>query len=110
MAIPAGFEPAAYCLEGSRSAIRGAGGDQSFTSRRWEVAESLKTRNAFPIPFGIALWEYYVRAAFSAGPPDVIVSYEQLVGDSAGTTRRLLENLSELGIAGLRVPEPAQLA
>ena len=74
-----------------------------------EVAESLRTRDAMPVEFGIALWERYVRASFAAGVPSAIVSYNRLIADPETTTRKLLDDLAALGIAGLRMPTPAQL-
>ena len=75
-----------------------------------EVAQSLHTRDAMPLEFGIALWERYVRASFGAGVPSVMISYNQLIADPAGASRKLLDDLGALGIAGLRMPEPARLA
>lgn len=75
-----------------------------------EVAESLRTRDAIPIEFGIALWERYVRAAFATGVPCAIVSYDRLTSDPAGTTRALLNDLTRLGVAGLSMPDADQLA
>lgn len=75
-----------------------------------EVAQSLHTRDAMPLEFGIALWERYVRASFAAGAPSVIVGYNRLVADPEAVTRKLLDDLIALGIRGLRMPTPAQLA
>ncbi len=75
-----------------------------------EVAESLRKRDGFPTGFGIALWESYVRSTFAACTPDAIVSYNRLVADPTGTTRQLFEELTALGIAGLRMPGPERLA
>lgn len=75
-----------------------------------EVAESLRRRDGFPIGFGIALWEHYVRSAFAACTPDIIVSYNRLLADPTGTTQRLVEDLTALGTVGLCIPGPAQLA
>jgi len=75
-----------------------------------EVAESLRTRDAIPLEFGVALWERYVRASFAAGVPIVIVSYNRLIADPQATTRRLLADLTAHGVAGLRMPDAGQLA
>lgn len=75
-----------------------------------EVAQSLNTRDAMPLEFGVALWERYVRASFAAGVPTAIVSYNQLIADPAGATRKLLDDLTRLSVIGLRMPDPAQLA
>ena len=75
-----------------------------------EVAQSLHTRDAMPLEFGIALWERYVRASFAAGVPCAMVSYNRLVADPETVTRKLLNDLTMLGVAGLRMPTQAQLA
>ncbi|HKP24118.1 MAG TPA: sulfotransferase [Dongiaceae bacterium] len=75
-----------------------------------EVAQSLQTRDAMPIEFGIALWERYTRASFALDAPRVIVSYNRLVADPEGVTRKLLDDLTVRGVGGLRMPAPAQLA
>jgi hypothetical protein len=75
-----------------------------------EVAQSLHTRDAMPIEFGIALWERYVRASFAAGVPCAMVSYNRLVAEPEAVTRKLLDDLTALGVTGLRMPTPTQLA
>jgi hypothetical protein len=75
-----------------------------------EVAESLRTRDAIEMQFGIALWEHYVRSSFAVGVPRVVVSYNRLLADPAGVTRRLLEDLTALGVARLHMPDERQLA
>ena len=75
-----------------------------------EVAQSLHTRDAMPLEFGIALWERYVRASFAAGVPGAIISYDRLIADPEGMTGKLLDDLTALGVTGLRMPTPAQLA
>ena len=75
-----------------------------------EVAQSLHTRDAMPLAFGIALWERYVRASFAAGVPCAMVSYNRLIAEPEAVTRKLLNDLTALGVAGLRTPTQAQLA
>lgn len=75
-----------------------------------EVAQSLHTRDAMPLEFGIALWERYVRASFAAGVPCAMLSYNRLVTEPEAVTRKLLSDLTKLGVTGLRMPTPAQLA
>jgi hypothetical protein len=55
------------------------------------VAASLATRNNFPLPYGLALWEAYNLAALRAtqGWPVHRISYEGLVGRPRETTRWL---------------------
>ncbi|HUF83042.1 MAG TPA: glycosyltransferase [Acidimicrobiia bacterium] len=71
-----------------------------------EIAESLSTRNGFPVPVGLALWEAYTLGSLAASgdDPRVLVSYSDLMADPVGTTGRLIEQLSELGVQGLRPP------
>ena len=75
-----------------------------------EVARSLKTRDGFPLPLGLALWEAYARAALSssAGLPRLLVHYSALVDDPVGTATRLATRLAGFGVslAGT-VPEEA---
>lgn len=75
-----------------------------------EVARSMKTRDGFSLPLGLALWETYARAALSSseGLPRVLVPYAGLVEDPLGTAASLAERLIALGvpIAG-SVPEGA---
>lgn len=76
-----------------------------------EIAESLAARNGFPLPVGLALWESYTvhaRAA-SADDPRVLVSYGELMDDPVGTTARLVEQLTELGVQGLRLPTEREI-
>lgn len=75
-----------------------------------EVAQSLHTRDAMPLEFGIALWERYVRSSFAAGVPCAMVSYNRLVAEPGAVTRKLLDDLTALGVTGLRMPTPTQLA
>jgi hypothetical protein len=42
--------------------------------------------------------------------PSVMVSYNRLISDPEGATRKLLDDLAALGVTGLRMPAPAQLA
>ncbi|GIU87287.1 MAG: hypothetical protein KatS3mg009_1802 [Acidimicrobiia bacterium] len=76
-----------------------------------EVAESLRTRNGFPVPAGIALWELYTVHAFraSAGLPRVLVRYDELVGAPVETTHTLVHRLRELGVDLLRLPSDREI-
>jgi hypothetical protein len=71
-----------------------------------EIAESLRTRNGYPVPVGLALWEVYTAHALAAstGEPRVVVSYGDLMHDPVATTTRLVEELTGLGVPSLRVP------
>ncbi len=75
-----------------------------------EVARSMKTRDGFPLPLGLALWEAYARAALSSseGLPRLIVPYSSLVEDPLGTATRLAVRLAALGVPlSGSVPEEA---
>jgi hypothetical protein len=76
-----------------------------------EVAQSLQTRNGFPAPAGLALWELYTIRAFeaSAGLPRLLVRYEDLMSTPVATTERLVEGLDDLGVVGLRVPTEREI-
>lgn len=74
-----------------------------------EIARSLKTRNGFSIPHGIALWEIYTRHALAATEKHarVLVSYSDLIADPHATTDRLLRDLQNAGARALSAPEGA---
>jgi hypothetical protein len=76
-----------------------------------EVAQSLQTRNGFPPPAGVALWELYTIRAFeaSAGLPRLLVRYEEIMSSPVATTERLIEQLADLGVVGLRVPAEREI-
>ena len=76
-----------------------------------EVARSLTTRNGFPMDFGVALWETYVRSAHavSRGRPSVIVPYNELLKDPISTTSRLVAELQALGVTGISMPDESQI-
>ncbi|MBA3544539.1 MAG: glycosyltransferase, partial [Chthoniobacterales bacterium] len=76
-----------------------------------EVARSLQTRNGFPIPFGLALWERYLTAALDAtrDVPRVVVYHRDLFADPYEVVRRLARRMEELGTAGLRIPSEAEI-
>lgn len=76
-----------------------------------QVAQSLKTRNGFPIHFGIALWEKYNLSALSItqGLPNLLVSYSQLIEQPVETVQLLFEDLNSLGVQGLRCPNDKEI-
>jgi hypothetical protein len=78
------------------------------------VARSLAARDGFPIPYGIALWERYMREALAAtrGLPRVLISHRELIADPAATLRRLHGHLVRLGgpqLERLHVPAPEEI-
>ena len=72
------------------------------------VARSLAARDGFPLPFGIALWERYMREALAAtrGVPRILISHRELMADPEATLRRLHRHLARHRpeLAGLQVP------
>ena len=63
-----------------------------------EVARSLRQRNGFSIPAGIALWEVYNRSALSACAdlPRVLVRFDALMLHTAETIKTLVTELAAL--------------
>lgn len=76
-----------------------------------EVAMSLRKRDGFPVQFGIALWEKYVRASLgnSTGHPRVLISYAELVRKPEETIAKVVNRLSKLGFDTLRIPAAADV-
>ena len=68
-----------------------------------EVAQSLKSRDAFPIQYGIAIWEYYVRALLNnvEGSRVAFLSYEQLVNHPEKALMKVKRHINEWGFANL---------
>jgi O-antigen biosynthesis protein len=76
-----------------------------------EVAHSLAKRNGFPVDFGMALWETYVRSAHlaSRGHPSLMLSYNELIKNPSDVTRRVVEKLADFGVAGIALPQKVAL-
>jgi hypothetical protein len=76
-----------------------------------QVAQSLRTRNRFPIHFGAALWEKYNLTALtqSRNLPRLFVSHNRLLGQPLETVRALYEQLLALGVQGLRLPSEREI-
>lgn len=76
-----------------------------------EIAVSLQKRNGFSLPFGIALWETYVRHALqaSAGIPRVLVRHADLLQDPVATVGQLHRWLSDHGVRGLTLPTSSEI-
>lgn len=77
-----------------------------------EVAQSLVTRNGFPLMHGVALWEYYTLSALqaSAGLPRTILSFAQLLQKPMETVRDLYRFLREAEVGGLRLPSEREVS
>ncbi len=76
-----------------------------------EVALSLRERNGFSIPLGLALWERYTLAAFTAttGLPRILIPHAQLLRSPMETLQVLAGRLVESGMRGLREPAEAEI-
>jgi hypothetical protein len=76
-----------------------------------EAAQSLRTRNDIPLHVGIALWELHSLEALrgSSGLPRILVHYPDVVNDPVGATRRLFEQLGELGVRRLECPSEGEI-
>ena len=76
-----------------------------------EIAESLLTRNGFPLPVGIALWESYtIHGTAAVGDdPRVVISYGDLMHDPVGITTHLVQELTALGVPSLRMPSESEV-
>ncbi len=78
------------------------------------VARSLAARDGIAIPYGIALWEHYVREALAStrGLPRVLISHQELMADPAATLRRLHRHLVRLDsppLTRLHVPTAEEI-
>ena len=76
-----------------------------------EVAQSLKTRGDLPVSTSIALWEKYNLAvlAYTQGLPRVSVSHRQLMEQPVTVVKTLYEELTALGVQGLRCPDEREV-
>lgn len=80
--------------------------------RPLQVAESLRSRNGFPLPFGVALWERYTVDALrhTRGLPRMLVPHRSLIEDPQQAVGAIQEGLESFGVIGLRRPSPGLLA
>lgn len=76
-----------------------------------ETASSLSTRNGFPMPVSVALWEHYTLQSLRAseGLPRYHVRHEDVLEDPTATFDALLDFLSEQGVHGLRRPSDREI-
>lgn len=76
-----------------------------------QIAQSLQTRNGFPLEFGLALWERYALDALrgAAGLPVILVKYEEVMRNPLAETQKLLEQLQSSGVSGLRLPSDKEI-
>jgi hypothetical protein len=76
-----------------------------------EVAASVHARSDIPRPAALGLWELYTIRSLeaSAGMPRLLVRYDELTADPVATTTRLLDELADLGVQGLRRPTEREI-
>jgi hypothetical protein len=76
-----------------------------------EVALSLRARDETPLEMGLALWERYTTSALaaSAGLPALHVSFAEVVTRPVPTVARLLDELADVGVRGLRMPSEREI-
>jgi len=78
------------------------------------VARALQKRWRFPIAFGVALWEYYMRSALinTKGLSRVIIGSENLYKNPVGTLESIQEflNLKADREQGVKIPTSAVLS
>ena len=77
-----------------------------------EVAESLRSRNDFPLPVGIALWERYTLASVqsSAELPRYHITYGDVLTDPSASLLGLLDWLEQQGVRGMHRPTDREIA
>lgn len=76
-----------------------------------QVAQSLRTRNGFPVQFGVALWEKYVLESLKATKncPNILIHHSNLINYPLQTVTQLHQQLSDLGCQGLRIPNEKEV-
>ncbi len=70
------------------------------------VARRLQGKWRFPLTFGLALWEYYTRAAIinSEGMPRLVISHHQLLREPTEQVNKMWELLSNVNGKKLAIP------
>ncbi|BAP55014.1 putative glycosyltransferase [Thioploca ingrica] len=76
-----------------------------------QVAQSLKTREGFPLILGMALWEKYnsYGLAHCADMPRILVSHQELVTQPVNTVKKLHQDLLDCEVQGLRLPADKEI-
>lgn len=65
-----------------------------------EVSASISTRDGYPIPYALGLWERYMRMAIfnSASRPTLVVDYNSMVADASSFVSSVAADLEYLGV------------
>jgi hypothetical protein len=76
-----------------------------------EVALSLSARDGCSTPYGLALWERYVRSSLAnaEGMPSFVLGYDELLADADGVVARLDEFLRWAGLERSGDPQLAAI-
>lgn len=76
-----------------------------------EVALSLKARNGFSLPHGLAIWEYYALGMVNAARsmPVIHVGHREILSNPYGAVKTILEKLQKAGVDGLRLPKQEEV-
>ena len=77
-----------------------------------QIAQSLKSRNGFPLHFGIALWEKYALESLKAtrNCPRLLISHAKLIQQPVSVITALHQQLSDLGCQGIRIPHEQEIS
>ncbi len=75
-----------------------------------EIARSLELRNAMPLEYGLALWEYHAAATIrhAHALPKVFTTYESMLENPAQATRELCDALGD-HVQGLHLPAQSDI-
>jgi len=76
-----------------------------------QIAQSLQTRNNFPINHGISLWEEYIESAFHSVKdiPKIILYHRDFYEDPIKATVSLFHSLQNNGVVGLKIPSDKEI-
>ncbi|QQS54593.1 MAG: glycosyltransferase [Candidatus Competibacteraceae bacterium] len=76
-----------------------------------QIAQSLKTRNGFPLQFGVSLWEKYTIEALkiTKNCPKIFILHSTFLAQPIQAVANLYEQLTALGCQGLRIPHDKEI-
>ena len=76
-----------------------------------QIAQSLKSRNNFPLHFGVALWEKYTLESLKVTRdcPQLLISHAELIQQPLAVTAQLYQQLIDLGCQGIRLPSEQEV-
>lgn len=76
-----------------------------------ETALSLNQRDNFPLPLGLAIWEYHAVAALNATRqlPRAYARHQQFLHDPVQAVENLFADLEAIGVQALRLPSRREI-